>query len=108
MPRASIPVTRLSDAGSPDPEPTEGDPTDGHSLPNSGRTVLRVTNTDEDDHTLTLITPITVGGKAVEDTEVEIPAGATLTFGSLSTALYGSSTPIDVDSDTLTLTAFEP
>ncbi|MFJ5156330.1 hypothetical protein ACIQCF_33180 [Streptomyces sp. NPDC088353] len=108
MPRASIPVTRLSDAGHADPEETVGDPANGHSLPNTGKTVLRVRNDDEAAHTLTLVTPITVGGKNVEDTEVTIPAGATLSFGSLSTALYGSSTPIDVDSAQLKLTAFEP
>ncbi|WP_073946510.1 hypothetical protein [Streptomyces kebangsaanensis] len=109
MARASLPITRLSDAGHADPTPVDGDVTNGHSLPNTGRTVLRVRNADATNpHTLTLVTPITVGGKAVEDTEVTIPAGATLSFGSLSTALYGSSTPIDVDSAQLKLTAFEP
>ncbi|MFD5468882.1 hypothetical protein [Streptomyces sp. NPDC127105] len=109
MARASLPITKLSDAGSPDPAETNGNPTDGHSLPNTGRTVLRVRNADATNpHTLTLVPPITVAGKRVEDTKVTIPAGATLSFGSLSTALYGSSTPINVDSAQLKLTAFEP
>ncbi|MGW5122984.1 hypothetical protein ACWEQ7_02785 [Streptomyces sp. NPDC004069] len=108
MARASIPVTRLSDAGHADPAPVDGDPANGHALPNTGKTVLRVQNTDEEDHTLILVTPITVGGKNVEDTEVVIPAGETLSFGSLSPALYGSSTPIDVDDASLKLQAFEP
>ncbi|MFF7901187.1 hypothetical protein ACIO02_34010 [Streptomyces sp. NPDC087568] len=109
MARASLPVTKLSDAGSPDPTPVDGDTVNGHSLPNTGRTVLRVRNADSTNpHTLTLVPPITVAGKRVEDTKVVVPAGATLSFGSLSTALYGSSTPIDVDSAQLKLQAFEP
>lgn len=109
MARASIPVTKLSDAGSADPAETAGDPVNGHSLPNTGRTVLRVRNADGAvAYNLTLITPITVGGKAVADTVISIPAGATRTFGSLSPALYGSSTPIDVANAQLKLTAFEP
>ena len=108
MPRASIPVTRLSDAGVADPAPTAGDPVNNHALPNTGKTVLRVTNTGASAHTLTLGTPVTVGGKAVDDTDVSIPAGATRTFGGLSPALYGTNVPIDVDSAELTLIAFEP
>ncbi|EPD63163.1 hypothetical protein [Streptomyces sp. HGB0020] len=109
MARASIPVTKLSDAGSADPAETDGDTVNGHSLPNTGRTVLRVRNADAGAaHNLTLVTPITVGGKAVADTVVSIPAATTRTFGSLPTALYGSSTPVDVDSTQLKLMAFEP
>ncbi|MFE9337753.1 hypothetical protein [Streptomyces sp. NPDC007063] len=109
MPRVSIPVTSLSDAGVADPTPEDGDTTNGHSLSNTGKTILRVTNNDgANPHDLTLGTPITVGGKSVEDTVVSIPASATLTFGSLSTALYGSSVPIDVASTELKLSAFEP
>ncbi|MFE6282448.1 hypothetical protein [Streptomyces sp. NPDC057877] len=109
MARASIPVTKLSDAGSADPVETDGDPVNQHSLTNTGRTVLRVRNADGvNPHTVTLVTPITVGGKAVENTAVSIPAAATRTFGSLSTALYGSNTPIDVDDAQLKLMAFEP
>jgi hypothetical protein len=109
MARSSLPVTFLSDEGSPDPAPVDGDPTDGHAMANTGKTILRVTNADETDpHELTLVTPLTVRGKAVEDTTVEIPADTTLTFGALSTALYGTTVPIDVDSDELKLQAYEP
>lgn len=108
MPRVTIPVTELSYAGVADPTEQNGDTTNGHSLPNTGKTVLRVRNADAASQTLTLVTPITVGGKAVSDTPVSIPAGATRTFGKLSTALYGSSVPIDVTSVNLKLMAFEP
>jgi mRNA-degrading endonuclease toxin of MazEF toxin-antitoxin module len=108
VPRVTIPVTRLSDAGSADPTETNGDPINQHALPNSGRTVLRVRNAGAAALDLTLVTPVTVGGRAVEDTVVSIPAGDTRTFASLSPALYGTSVPIDVESADLKLMAFEP
>jgi mRNA-degrading endonuclease toxin of MazEF toxin-antitoxin module len=108
VPRVTIPVTRLSDAGNADPTETDGDPVNQHALPNTGRTVLRVRNAGATALDLTLVTPVTVGGRAVEDTTVSIPAGATRTFGSLSTGLYGTSVPIDVESTDLKLLAFEP
>lgn len=109
MPRASIPVTKLTDAGVADPAETNGDATNNHSLANSGKTVLRVRNAHATlARNLTLGTPITVGGKAVADTVVSIPALATRTFGDLSTALYGTSVPVDVETSDLKLIAFEP
>jgi hypothetical protein len=108
VPRITIPVTTLSDAGVADPTETDGDTVNQHALPNTGKTILRVRNNDAGPHDLTLGTPITVGGKAVDDTVVSIPAGATRTFGSLSPALYGTSVPIDVASVELKLIAFEP
>ncbi|MEV2277841.1 hypothetical protein AB0I72_19875 [Nocardiopsis sp. NPDC049922] len=108
MPRVTIPITTLSDAGAADPAETDGDTVNQHALPNTGRTVLRVRNNDVSAHDLTLGTPITVAGKAVEDTVISIPAGETRTFGSLSTALYGTSVPVDVASTELKLIAFEP
>lgn len=109
MPRATIPVTKLSEAGVADPAETNGDATNGHSLPNSGHTVLRVRNAHATlARNLTLGTPVTVGGKAVADTIVSIPAVSTRTFADLSPALYGSSVPVDVETSDLKLTAFEP
>lgn len=109
MPRISIPVTKLSDAGVADPTETAADPVNHNSMANTGKTVLRVRNNDATNpHTLTLVTPITVRGKGVDDTPVSIPASATRTFGDLSTALYGSSVPVDADSAELKFVAFEP
>lgn len=109
MPRVSIPVTTLSDAGVADPAPQDGDTVNGHSLTNTGKTVLRVTNADATNpHDLTLGTPVTVGGKAVADSVVSIPASATRSFSSLSPALYGTNVPIDVASAELKLIALEP
>lgn len=109
MPRVSIPVTKLSEAGVADPTETDGDATNGHSLPNGGHTVLRVRNAHATlARNLTLGTPVTVGGKAVADTVVAIPALATRTFADLSPGLYGSSVPVDVETSDLKLIAFEP
>lgn len=109
MPRTSLTVNRLSDVGTADPAPVAGDTVNGNAMPNTGKTILRVTNTDgAASHQLTLGTPITVGGKAVADTMENIPAGATYWYGGLPTSLYGTSTPIDVDDAQLELTVFEP
>jgi hypothetical protein len=109
VPRVTIPVTKLTDAGVADPTETDGDATNGHTLPNSGHTVLRVRNAHATlARNLTLGTPVTVGGKAVDDTVVSIPAEATRTFADLPPALYGTSVPVDVETSDLKLIAFEP
>lgn len=109
MPRTSIPKTQLSDAGVADPAETDADVVNGNSLANTGKTVLRVRNAHATlARTVTFATPVTVGGKAVEDTEVSIAAETTRTFGSLATALYGTSVPIDGETADIKLIAFEP
>ncbi|KWT61852.1 hypothetical protein ADL21_11240 [Streptomyces albus subsp. albus] len=109
MPRTSIPVTKLSDAGVADPAEQNGDPVNQHALANTGKTVLRVRNAHATlARTLTLVTPVTVGGKAVADTVVSVPATSTRTFGDLSRALYGTNVPVDVETSDLKLVAFEP
>lgn len=108
MARVNIPVTKTSDAGVADPAPTAADPVNGNALPNTGKTILRVTNTDgAAAHQLTLGTPVKFAGKDVADTVVSIPANATRTFGALPTGLYGTSVPIDADDAQITFLAFE-
>lgn len=109
MPRVPITVTKLTPAGTAIPTEQDGDATNNHSMANSGKTVLTVRNAHATlARNLTLLTPVTVGGKAVADDVISIPALATRRFSDLSTALYGTSVPIDVETSDLKLYAEEP
>ncbi|MFF4548604.1 hypothetical protein ACFY1J_30960 [Streptomyces sp. NPDC001406] len=109
MPRTQIPVTQLSDAGVADPVETTADTVNGNQVANTGKTVIRVRNAHATlAQNVTFVTPITVGGKAVADTVVSIPATATRTFGSFPTALYGTQMPIDGATTDIKFIVFEP
>ncbi|WP_151485233.1 hypothetical protein [Streptomyces albicerus] len=109
MPRTQIPVTQLSDAGVADPAETTADVANGNQVANTGKTVLRIRNAHATlPQNVTFVTPITVGGKAVSDTVVSIPATATRTFGSLPTSLYGTQMPIDGATTDIKFIVFEP
>ncbi|WP_242882580.1 hypothetical protein [Actinomadura litoris] len=86
----------------------DGDPTTGHVLANSGRTILIVRNADTQPHTLTLVTPGTVDGNSIADRTVPIPASTTRWFGRIDPAVYSSALAVDTDSAQLKLSALEP
>jgi len=53
-------------------------------FPNDGRTIVEVLNTGGVGRNVTFVTPKTVGGQAVDDLTVSIPAGATRLFSRFS------------------------
>lgn len=109
MPRVTIPVTKLSDAGVADPAETNGDTVNGNTVPNTGKTLLRIRNAHATlPQTVTFVTPVTTGGKAVSDNPIAIPATETRTFGDFNPSVYSSNLPIDVSSADLKLIAYEP
>jgi hypothetical protein len=108
MARALVPTATPSPDGVAAATAATGDPVEGHYTPNTERTVIEVTNTDAGGaHTVTFITPVTVGGKAVDDQEVSIAASTTRVFGHFPTSLYGTTLQIDVETDDLTLRALQ-
>lgn len=111
----STPITPVTfDGATPgsvvgDPPGAPADTTNGNSCPNSGRTFLRVKNTDTASHTLTLVTPGTVDGSlAVADDPRVIPASSTKWIPRLPVSVYGSTLQMTADSAQLLVTAFEP
>lgn len=113
MSRTAITSSLLSAASAPasvlaDPAGTPSDAVNGNSCANSGMTILRVKNTDTAPHTITLITPGTVGTLAVDDDPRVIPASTTKWIGRLPVAVYGATLAFTVDSALLNVTVFEP
>lgn len=109
MARGIINPTRPTRAGVTDVAEVNGDPTNGHVVANSGRTVVRVRNADASNpHSVTFVIPGTVDGQAIADRTVSIPASATRTFGSFPIGWYTQQLAIDADSSELKLTALEP
>jgi hypothetical protein len=109
MPKTILPVTRPSRDGVASPTDQAGDPTNGHVVTNSGKTIITVHNADASNpHNVTFVTPGTVDGLAVGDRLVAIAASASRDFGDFPTNVYGSQMAITVDSAQLKLVAREP
>lgn len=108
MARNVIPVTHATRGGVTSPVEQDGDPTNGHVVANSGRTIVTIRNADTGAHSVTFVTPGTVDGQAVGDRTVSVPASTSMDFGGFPTNVYGSQMAITVDSAQLKLTAREP
>lgn len=109
MPRVNLPATKVSMDGVADPAEQNGDPTNGHSVRNTGLTMIRARNTDAASQTITFVTPGTVAGFAIQDKgPLTIPAGATRTFSGFAPSVFGSALGIDVSSANVKLIALEP
>lgn len=109
MPRTILPVTRPSRDGVASPIEQAGDPTNGHVVANSGKTIITVHNADASNpHQATFVTPGTVDGQAIGDRQISIAASGSRDFGDFPTNVYGSQMAITVDSAQLKLTAREP
>ncbi len=108
MARSLVPTVKLTEAGVADATEANGDTTNQHYVVNTGKTNVQVRNADAGGaHSVTFVTPVTVGGKAVADQVVSIPASTTRQFGDFPVSVYGSSLQIDVDSSQLKLLARE-
>lgn len=73
---------------------------DGHSITNSGNTILHVKNTDTVAKTVTVITPRQVDGLDVADQAVSVPASSERFIGPFSPETFGNSTNIDYSATT--------
>src|SRR5690349_4664641 len=105
MARTVLPVTQAVRGGVASPTEQAGDPTNGHVVTNSGRTILTVRNADTSSHQVTFETPGTVDGQAIADRVVTVAASSSQDFGDLPTSVYGTQLKIDVDSAQLKLVA---
>lgn len=92
MPPVSIPVTQVLDTGVTPPAQTNGDLANGNQLDfNDGRIIVEVISSDAGAQSVTVVTPGNVGGFAVADNVVAVPAGATRILGPFSPATYNQS-----------------
>lgn len=106
MARTAITATRPTEAGVAPPVEVAGDTVNGNYVTNDGRTIVTVRNADAGGaHSVTFVTSVTVGGKAVADQVVSIPASTTKDFSAFAPSVYGSALGIDVDSAQLMLAA---
>lgn len=108
MARNVIPKVTASRAGVNMPTEQNGDATNGHVTPNSGRTIIVVRNADSSSHSVTFVIPGTVDGSAVADRVESIPATTTQVFGGFSRGVYSAALAVDVDSSQLKLLVIEP
>lgn len=63
----------------------------GDTFVNTGRELLFIANGDVSDMTLTIVTPVTLGGQAVADRTVTIPAGESRLIGPFPPGVYNNA-----------------
>lgn len=101
-----IPVVSFTRAGAAMPDAVPGDVSQGHTMPNDGRTGLMVTNADtEAAHTVTINLARTVDGQGVVPRTVSVPASTSVALGPFNPGDYGADLSVGVDSVSLTLIA---
>ena len=113
MPRVDITVQALDPTGVFTAEQS-GDSANNHVMANNGEVVIVARNADgAAPHTVTLVTPGTVGGLAITDQAVSVPASSTRFIGPLDPDVYdqpsGADTGkvyVNVDSSQLKLSAY--
>ena len=114
MPATPITVNSVAQSGSApgtvmtDPTPTAVDTVNGNSIANSGKTVLRVQNTDTSPHTVTIVPAESIAGLALQSDARVIPAGARVWIGHLDIQAYGPIIHLNCTSNLVTITPFEP
>lgn len=64
---------------------------DGHSVANRGRTFVHVKNGGGGSINVTLVTPVTVGGRAVGDDVIAVAAGAEKMIGPFQESVYNNT-----------------
>lgn len=113
MPRVAITVQALAPTGVFTAE-QNGDAANNHVVTNNGEVILVARNADAGGaHTVTLVTPGTVGGLAITDQAISVPLSSTRFIGPLDPDVYnqpsGADTGkvyVDVDSSELKLSAY--
>ncbi len=109
MARVKITPKDLARGGITTGTEADGDAVNGHTVPNSGKTLIVVRNADAvNPHNVTFVTPGTVDEQAIADRTVAIPASSTRWFGRFQPSVYGSALAVNVDSSQLKITAYEP
>lgn len=89
MPRTDLAQQVIARDGlAPTYEPANAD---GNAFVNGGKTFLHVKNGSAGAVTVTIITPITVSGRAVEDDIISIPAGGERMIGSFPPKFFNGS-----------------
>lgn len=81
---------------------------DGHTIDNDGEnTFLLVENGDASPHTLTFATPFTIGGVAIAEHAVTVPAGETWIVGPFPVRAFSRTLTVTFDAVTsVTVGAF--
>jgi hypothetical protein len=70
---------------------------DGEAFRNDGRVVVVVENLDTNEHSVTFQTALEVGGQAVADLTVIVPASKMLLLGPFPPNLYNVKAGVDTD-----------
>lgn len=111
MARVEVPVTQVTLAGVEDPAATAGNASEGNFVAsNDGHIFLVVENADAAaTHKVTVVTPGTSGGMAIEDDAITVGKSAKVKIGPFPVQTFNQSNGqiyVNVDSAELKLRAF--
>ena len=88
MARTALTVNQIAIAGLVDPSATTGQ-ADGHRIANDGDVFLEFNNANASARIVTVQTPVTVSGYAVEDKAITVPGSASrFKAGPFTTSLF--------------------
>lgn len=109
MARVALTVTKSSKTGKVLPAFAAGNTGDGNTVPNSGKTLVFVTNSSVDTpYDVTIHVRRNVEGQNVAEIVKEIPFGQTWVFGPYDRVNYGDDLWINSENAALTYRVVEP
>lgn len=104
MARGNVTVTKSRQRGTALAAEVNGDPVNHHQFVNNGNTRLLVRNASVDTaYDVTIRIARKVSGQAVQPIVVEVPFGATWTFGPYDVRDFGDLVLVDVENANLKL-----
>src|SRR5688572_7753276 len=111
MPRVNVPITKITRDGVTPPSVTGGDGTNDHELAyNNGRVFVEAKNTSGGALNITVVSPGTVDGLAVDDAVVSVNGGATKLIGPRPPQAFNTpdgKVNVDITANTWELRAYE-
>ncbi len=105
---AAVPIYAAGKAGANVTAEIDGDPVNGHSVPNSGKTMILVRNSSATPYDFTVTVKGAVAGLTPDPYVVEIGNMASRLFGPYETADFGTSLFVDVENAALKFRVIEP
>lgn len=108
MPATAITVARPNISGVNSPTPVAADVTNGNSVPNLKNLILTLNNSGASTYTVTVTTPVTHAGYAVDDLVISLAAGVTKNFSNFPGAAFGSTLTLTANNAAVMISAMAP
>lgn len=107
MVAVAIPVVTAIRAGATVATEVVGDTVNGHSVVNSGKTIVQIHNTGGSTYTATFVPTATTGGLAIASVVISVVAGATVLCSDFDTSIFSQTLGFTVSNAALKMLAYD-